>query len=467
MENRIFVNRTLNLRHIKYIGLDMDHTLIRYHTEHFESKVYDFMKKFLIDEKNYSTKIQKLCFNFTLAIRGLVIDKCNGNILKLSRYGSIKESYHGTNPIKYNDQKRFYRGTCIDLNDPNFIPVDTAFSIAFCVLYAQLVDFKDSGSDKMGSYEEIAKDVIKAVDYVHSQSELKNYVSQNLDDFIIKDEAVVKGLQRYIKHGKKIFIITNSDYAYTKTLLDYAITPFLEKGETWLDLFEYVITLADKPRFFYDDLKFLKIEPETGLMSNLYGKLLPGIYQGGCATKFTKDIKIDGEQILYIGDHIYGDVLRLKKDCNWRTALVIEELGDEIVGHHKSEPLALTINNLLALKQPLEKEYVLLSSRRIEQKTNDYDEKINALLSQITELDTKIFLAITKQRLYFNHRWDRVFRAGEEESYFAHQVNRFACIYMEKMSDLFTCLPRTYFKPNSKALAHEFYLNKIEIATEN
>ena len=35
-QSKVFVNRTLNLKRIKYIGLDMDHTLIRYNTENFE-----------------------------------------------------------------------------------------------------------------------------------------------------------------------------------------------------------------------------------------------------------------------------------------------------------------------------------------------------------------------------------------------------------------------------------------------
>ena len=460
MENRVFVNRVLNLRHIKYIGLDMDHTLIRYHTERFESKVYELMIDFLIKDRQYPMQINQLTFNFNLAIRGLVIDKCHGNILKLSRYGGIKESYHGTNPINKKAQRRFYRGTYVDLSDSNFIPVDTAFSIAVCVLYAQLVDLKDEFEHVTRSYEQIAKDVINAVDHVHSEGILKKHVSNNLEHFIIKDEALISGMQRFLKHGKKIFIITNSDYAYTKTLLDYAINPFLDEGQNWTDLFEYVITLADKPRFFYDNLKFLNIAPDSGLMSNLNGKLSPGIYQGGCATKFTQDLALDGDQILYIGDHIYGDVLRLKKDCNWRTALVIEELGDEIVGFHKAEPLALEVEKLLAQKQPLEKKYSLLSSKKIEEQSHRYDTEIDDLLYKMKAIDKKIFSATTKQRLYFNHRWDRVFRAAEEESFFAQQVNRFACIYMEKISDFFTCLPRTYFKTNQRVFDHEFYPKK-------
>ena len=35
-------------------------------------------------------------------------------------------------------------------------------------------------------------------------------------------------------------------------------------------------------------------------------------------------------QVLYVGDHIYGDMLRAKKESSWRTLLVISELTDEL-----------------------------------------------------------------------------------------------------------------------------------------
>ena len=38
--HKVFVNRILNMKKIKLIGLDMDHTLIRYNSENFESLVY-------------------------------------------------------------------------------------------------------------------------------------------------------------------------------------------------------------------------------------------------------------------------------------------------------------------------------------------------------------------------------------------------------------------------------------------
>ena len=102
---KVFVNRILNMRKIKLIGLDMDHTLIRYNSEKFEALVYELVKEKLVEIKHYPQQIKKFQFNYNDAIRGLVIDTKNGNILKLSRYGAIRQSYHGTKAISFSDQQ--------------------------------------------------------------------------------------------------------------------------------------------------------------------------------------------------------------------------------------------------------------------------------------------------------------------------------------------------------------------------
>src|SRR5579862_3057422 len=109
MDQKVFANRILNLKKIKYIGLDMDHTLIRYNIKNFESLVYQLVQQRLVADKKYPVELLKYQFHFSNAIRGLIIDCKNGNILKLSRYSAIKRSYHGTHEISYEDQKKFYR----------------------------------------------------------------------------------------------------------------------------------------------------------------------------------------------------------------------------------------------------------------------------------------------------------------------------------------------------------------------
>lgn len=461
MKNKdVFINRLLNLRKIKYLGFDMDHTLIRYNTKAFESLVYQLVIERLIQIKHYPKRLRELKFNFTASIRGLVIDCKKGNVIKLSRHGAIRKSYHGTQEIPFIEQGNLYNNQYIDLNDKSFLVIDTAFSIAFCALYAQLIDLKDKIHDELPAYHTIADDLLTCHDMVHGDGSLKSYVSKRLPEFIIKDEKVVEGLLRFKKHKKKLFILTNSEYEYTKVLLDYAITPFLDGEKSWIDLFDFVITLADKPRFFYDNLKFLKINTSDGLMSNVRGRLEPGVYQGGCAQKFTKSVGVDGDEILYIGDHIYGDIVRLKKECNWRTALVVEELSHEIDALHKSRHVSREIEDLMEEKEPLEQKMTDMVSLEIESKSKSTGNEIQLIHQKILELDKKIAELINQHQALFNKYWGPIFRAGAEESYFAYQMDRFACIYMEKISDFLEYSPRHYFRATKRLLAHELEVKK-------
>jgi len=186
--------------------------------------------------------------------------------------------------------------------------------------------------------------------------------------------------------------------------------------------------------------------------------LSPGIYQGGNAKKFTEALNIRGDEILYIGDHIYGDILRLKKDCNWRTALVVEELGKEIEAQIRSLPVERSIADAMNIKKALEQQYVTLCTKSIDEQSKCYDKEIHGLQAQITTLDTQISKLLKEQSAFFNPNWDRIFRAGAEESYFAYQVDRFACIYMEKLSDLLAISPINYFRANRRLLAHDVEL---------
>ena len=454
MAQHVFVNRTLNLKKIRYIGFDMDHTLIRYHSEAFEELSFQAIKDKLI-AKDYPEAVRNLQFDFQKAIRGLTIDKKRGNLLKLNRHSAIRSSFHGLRPIDFREQNRLYQSTYIDLNDPNYEAIDTIFSISHAVMVALLVDLKESQPHLLPDFSIIADDVLAALDEAHRDGSIKEEVRKHLDRYIIKEPEVVAGLEKYKKHGKKLFIVTNSDFHYTKLLLDYAINPFLKTHEHWSELFEFVITLAQKPRFFYDKLPILKVDMNTGLMSNFDAPLQPGVYQGGCAHYITKDLQLQAYEILYIGDHIYGDILRLKKDCGWRTAMVIEELAHEIETNRKTKPIAQEIERLMTLKEPLENQLTQLLTDKCENPQNCEDTSIEFLQKNISEIDGQIAALIKKQQAEFNPYWGALMRSGNEESYFAYQVERYACVYMSKLADLLAQSPRSYFRAPRRPMPHE------------
>ena len=453
----IYVNRTLNMKQIEAIGFDMDYTLVRYDSEAFEAMTYNEIKKKLSEVKHYPPIVDALKFQINLAIRGLVIDKPHGNILKLSTYSKVKQAFHGTKPMDFKAQQKVYQGLTIDLNDSDrYAIVDTTFSIAYCVLYMQIVSLKDKHPEiAFPDYKTIEQNLLEALDLSHRDGTLKRQVRQNVKKYIIQDATAVETLEKFKKHGKQLWVITNSDYEYTKLLLDYAINPFLKEYKDWSQLFNLVVTYASKPKFFTDKMPFLQIDPATGLMQNHHGKIEDGVYQGGTAQNIQRNSGLSGEQILYLGDHIYGDVLKIKKTCNWRTALVIDELIPEIEGLKKGAPTMAKINQLMKEKADIEHKIDLYFDQEIEKNKNPTKEKVQPDLKKIATIDKKISELIRDHTQNFNPYWGETMRAGQEPSRLAGQIEKYACIYMAKISDFISYSPRTYFRPKKKSLPHD------------
>ena len=452
----IYVNRVLNMKHIKVIGFDMDHTLVRYHSDKFEELTFHESVKKLINDRNYPKEILEFKFDFQKAIRGLIVDKLNGNILKVSLYNKIKNAYHGTKELSHKEQQKIYHGSSVDISDPQYMSIDTTFSIAHTILFSQLVDLKDKNPDlELPEYPILADDVTYAVDLAHRDGSLKEAVKSDLGKYVIKDEETVQVLERFKKYGKKLWIITNSDYNYTRALLDYTITPFLKDHKDWKELFEITVTLAFKPRFFTEKIPFLKVDPQTTLMENFDQPVVPGIYQGGNAVKLQNDLEIAGDQILYLGDHIYGDIVKLKKACGWRTALILEELDKEVKAYRSTKEISKEIDSLMEEKITIEKQIDELYAKEHEFGESVPKEDVFSKFGEIEKIDKKIGSLIKSYEGNFNSSWGEVMRAGVEASFYASQIQRYACIYMTKISDFQSYNPRNYYRPKKIKMTHE------------
>ena len=84
----------------------------------------------------------------------------------------------------------------------------------------------------------------------HVQSSMKGEVMEDPLRFINADAAYPRTLLDQRAAGKKLVLVTNSDWVYTSTMMTAAYDVFLPEGVTWCDLFELVIVSACKPDFF-------------------------------------------------------------------------------------------------------------------------------------------------------------------------------------------------------------------------
>jgi hypothetical protein len=83
---------------------------------------------------------------------------------------------------------------------------------------------------------------------------------------------------------------------------------------------------------------------------------------------------------------------------------------------------------------------------------------MNRVFSDIESTNSEISSLLDKYKTFFNPHWGELMRSGSEESRFADQVEKYACIYMSKVSDLLNYSPKTYFRPHKRILPHEIVM---------
>lgn len=454
-ENKIFVNRTLNLNSIKLIGFDMDYTLATYNVPAFEEKAYQLVQEKLINEYGYPEEIRELKFDKNFIIRGLVIDTETGNFLKVNRYGFVRIASHGTRFFSFEEQKDLFGMQGIDLTDPRYYIVHTLFSLAEGNLYAQLVDFFEAKNQPI-NYRKLFNEVRKSLNDSHQEEELKGDVIKNPQKYLIQDERIVKALLKLRKFGKKLALITNSDYTYSRKVMEYCFEPFLDCS--WQEVFDLIVVAANKPEFFLRRQHFLRVDQDTGLLSNFYGKIeWNGIYQGGNASIIEKHLELLPQEILYLGDHILGDVVTLKETIGWRTGLVVQELAEEVPILEDTSEIHAQISQKMQMKEKLEdlslelREKIFLREGKTATVKEDYDKLKNKLM----KLDDEIRELIFASQKGFNKNWGEIMRAGNEISRFATLVERYACIYMAGIANLYYYSPFKYFRSQRRYLAHD------------
>ncbi|MEO1172263.1 MAG: HAD-IG family 5'-nucleotidase, partial [Myxococcota bacterium] len=219
---RIFVNRNLRMDAIAAVGFDMDYTLARYRRERLERLGHELTIEKLIS-RGYPPGIRDLRYDPRFVIRGLIVDKELGNILKLDRHRHVGRAYHGREPLSREKRHELYRTEKLVFVPPRFAQVDTLFSLPEMCLYADLVNYFERHAHEQYNPWQIFDDVRESIDEAHRDDTLKSIVKANIDDYIEKDDELAQTLHKMRSAGKKLFLLTNSYGDYTRAVMSYLL----------------------------------------------------------------------------------------------------------------------------------------------------------------------------------------------------------------------------------------------------
>ena len=464
-ERRVFCNRTLNMRSIQAVGFDMDYTLVHYDVQTWEALAFAHVQRRL-RQRGYP--VDNLCFDAGLFARGLVLDVELGNVVKCNRFGYVTRAAHGTQLLTHEAQRATYAQVWVDLAEPRWVFLNTLFSLSESCLYGQLVELLDAGRlprelDYRGLYE-LVSDTMNAA---HLEGEMKAEIIAAPDRYVEIDADLPRALLDLRHAGKRLFLVTNSEWHFTRAMLGYALDRFL-RGMNWRDLFELVIVQARKPGFFDGSSVFEEVIDDAGTTRPCSGSLVAGgRYRGGNAQRVQDYLGVGGEAILYVGDHVYADVHVSSQIRRWRTALVLRELEHEVREEQAFAQDQQLLEALMQQKETLEQEQSLLRLllQRLEHgeppppparvSPGAAQERLRALRAEVEALDLRITPLARRAGELGHPRWGPLLRAGNDKSRLARQIERHADVYTSRVANLLHLTPFGYLRAARGSLPHD------------
>ncbi|XP_011149953.1 cytosolic purine 5'-nucleotidase isoform X2 [Harpegnathos saltator] len=460
---RIFVNRSLHLENIKFYGFDMDYTLAEYKSPQYEQLGFTLLKDRLVS-LGYPQEIKAFEYDPSFPVRGLWFDTLYGNLLKVDAYGNILVCVHGFEFLKHSQVYELYPNKFLQLDESRVYVLNTLFNLPETYLLACLIDFftnspqftREKTGVKEGeltmSFRSIFQDVRSAVDWIHLHGDLKTKTIENLDEYVKKDERLPMFLTRIRESGAKVFLLTNSDYVFTDKIMTYLFDfphgarPD-EPHRNWKTYFDTIVVDARKPLFFGEGTILRQVDTRTGALKlgTHKGPLHTGeVYSGGSCDVFTELIGAKGKDVLYVGDHIFGDILKSKKIRGWRTFLIVPELVQEL---HVWTDKCQLFAELQSLDVMLGEMYKNLDSSTKEKPD------ISKLRTSIRDVTHKMDLAYGMM--------GSLFRSGSRQTFFSSQVVRYADLYAATFLNLIY-YPFSYMfrapamlMPHESTVAHE------------
>jgi 5'-nucleotidase len=474
--NRVYVNRNLNLSQVEMVGFDMDYTLALYNQPKIEELSIQATLDKLITNKGYPAAIRTLPYDPSLGIRGLVIDRVHGNVFKPDRYGTPGRLRHGRRILDRTQRAELYQRQRTPLSNTRYAWIDSLFALPEAVLYVNLVDFFDAYQGSKPDYPTLWQDIRECIDLAHRDGSIKTIVAAEMSTFIERDPALAESLHKFRSSGKRLFLLTNSAWDYTDPVMRYLLDGVLPAYPSWRNYFDVIVVSAAKPLFFTHELPFVELDaegqpaakPGTGAFSR------SRVYSGGNVREFEERARARGDRVLFVGDHIYGDMLRSRKSSTWRTAMILQEMEHEIVVHDRVAPSLARLDDLERQLRHLDaeiadKQVVLRSLQKMEESGSaaiGNPEELPAAKRTVKELLDKLRAELrasmaehirleTDLDAAFNPHWGPLFREGNEISKFGEQVEAYACVYTSRVSNFRFYSPNRHFRGPRDRMPHE------------
>jgi HAD superfamily 5'-nucleotidase-like hydrolase len=467
---RVFVNRNLKMAVIDWVGFDMDYTLAIYKQGEMDRlSIRATLEKLVL--RGYPASIKDIHYPIEFPIRGLLIDKRFGHILKMDRYKVVQKGYHGMRELSREELRALYQQKKIRPTTARYHWIDTLYALSEATLYAGIVQALEDRGQTL-DFARLFTDIRECIDEAHRDGTILSTVENDLPRYVDRDAALAQTLHKLRSAGKRLFLLTNSRWPFTEKMMTYLLGGAMPEYPSFRHFFDVIIVAAQKPAFFQERRPILQRDASGELRPATMPLERGAIYESGNLHDLERCLGVTGDRILYVGDHIYGDILRSKKESSWRTAMIIQEMEAEVVAHESCREEHQKNAELEERREELEDQLRFYQqrykdlTRRIEDERNGglaaveaergrvkrAVERIRGQLRQVDAEQTKLERTIDRR---FHPYWGSLLKEANETSSFGDQVEEYACIYTSRVSNLLAYSPLQYFRSPRDLLPHE------------
>jgi 5'-nucleotidase len=462
--DRVWVTRSLKMTSIGWVGFDMDYTLAIYDQGRMDSLSVDATVERLV-KRVYTTYLAKLDYDYLFPIRGLLVDKRYGHTLKMNRFKVVRKVWHGMRQLPKETIRELYHQRRIRPESSRYHWIDTLFSLSEVTAYAAIIEALERRGEHV-DFGRLFRDVRESIDEAHRDGTIYKQVLADPSRYIYRDPHLAETLHKLRSAGKKLFLLTNSPWSYTDSVMRYLLGSAMQEYPSWRHYFDVAIVAAQKPSWFREGRPLM--ERDGAVLKDVHGPLERGrIYEGGNLREFERLCELPGSSVLYVGDHIYGDMLRSKKESTWRTAMVIQELDAELEAHERSMHDMARQRQLAETRENLEDELRFYQARYKELAKHDEPDldaqteltrvkrSIEAIRGELRSIEAEYSRLRELVDRSFHPYWGSLLKQDNELSIFGLQVETYADVYMRRVTSLRHYSPMQFFRSPHDLMPHE------------
>jgi hypothetical protein len=256
-------------------------------------------------------------------------------------------------------------------------------------------------------------------------------------------------------------------------MMTYLLGGAMPEYPSFRHYFDAIVVAAGKPQFFQEG-RPLMVRDGADLRPASFPLERGVVHEAGNLQDLERGLATTGDRILYVGDHIFGDMLRSRRESAWRTAMIVQELETEVAAHEACREMHQNAAELEHRREDLEDQLRFWQARfkdiarrldgaglgptdvvQLEAERGRIKRSVERVRGHLRQIDAEARVIEAEIDRHFHPYWGSLLKEAHDRSSFGDQVEEYSCLYTSRVSNFMSYSPLQHFRSANDRMAHE------------